>query len=129
MRNSIIGMASHDLSNTKTTILGATPGVILGNHGNPHERSSLAPVFSERFFQELGWSPHARQLDAPEILLPDVGEQPDAILCRVNEFSFASGNYYLMLALRELMRSQVMQWHCPMFQERCALNDLLPGQI
>ena len=30
MRNSILEMASHDLSNTKTTILGATPGAILG---------------------------------------------------------------------------------------------------
>ena len=32
----ILGMASHDLSNTKPTILGATPGVIPGTYGNPH---------------------------------------------------------------------------------------------
>ena len=30
-------MASHDLSNTKTTILGATPGVIPGIDRNPHD--------------------------------------------------------------------------------------------
>ena len=39
MRNSVLGMASHDLSNTKTTILGATP----------RERFSFALAFSERF--------------------------------------------------------------------------------
>ena len=49
IRNSILGMASHDLSNTKTTILGATPGAIPGIDGNPHERFSFAPLFSERF--------------------------------------------------------------------------------
>ena len=48
MRNSILGMASHDLSNTKTAILGATPGAILGIDGDPHERFSFAPPF--RFF-------------------------------------------------------------------------------
>ena len=31
-----LGMASHDLSNTKTTILGATPGAILRIVGYPH---------------------------------------------------------------------------------------------
>ena len=30
-------MASCDLSNTRTTILGATPGAIPGIDGNPHE--------------------------------------------------------------------------------------------
>ena len=50
MRSSILGMASHDLSNTETTILGATPGAIPGINGNPHERFSFAPPFSERFF-------------------------------------------------------------------------------
>ena len=44
MRNSILGMASHDLSNTKTTILGATPRAILGIDGNPHEKFSCAPA-------------------------------------------------------------------------------------
>ena len=62
IRNSILGMASHDLSSTKTKILGATPGAIPGIDGNPHERFSFAPAFSERFFQELGWSPHARYI-------------------------------------------------------------------
>ena len=51
MRNSILGMASHDLSSTKTTILGATPGAIPGIDGNPHERFSFAPAFSERFLR------------------------------------------------------------------------------
>ena len=43
MRNPILGMASHDLSNAKTTILGATPGAIPGIDGNPHERFSFGP--------------------------------------------------------------------------------------
>ena len=47
-------MASHDLSNTKPTILGATPGVIPGIYGNPHEIFSFAPAFSERFFENWG---------------------------------------------------------------------------
>ena len=51
MRNSILGMASHDLNNTKTTILGAPPGMILRIGGDPHERFSFAPAFSERFFK------------------------------------------------------------------------------
>ena len=33
---SILGIASLDLSNTKTTILGATPGAIPGIDGNPN---------------------------------------------------------------------------------------------
>ena len=37
VRHSILGMASHDLSNTKTTILGTTPGAIPGTDGNRHE--------------------------------------------------------------------------------------------
>ena len=53
MRSSILGMASHDLSNTKSIILGATPGAILGIDGHPHERFSFAPAFSELFF--LNW--------------------------------------------------------------------------
>ena len=47
-------MASDDLSNTKATILGATPGAIPGIDGNPNERFSFAPSFSERFFQNWG---------------------------------------------------------------------------
>ena len=53
-KNSILGMASHDLSNTKTTILGAAPGAILGIDGNPHESFSFAPAFSKRFFKNWG---------------------------------------------------------------------------
>ena len=56
IRNSILGMASHDLSNTKTTILGATPGAIPGIDGNTHERNSFALAFSERFFKNWGGS-------------------------------------------------------------------------
>ena len=50
-------MASHDLSNTETTILGATPGAIPGIHGKPDERFSFAPSIVGAFLQELGWSP------------------------------------------------------------------------
>ena len=41
----------------KTTVLGATPGAILGIDGNPHERFSLAPPFSEFFFKNWGCPP------------------------------------------------------------------------
>ena len=51
MRNPILGMASHDLSNVKTTILGATLGATPGIAANPPERFSFAPEFSERFFK------------------------------------------------------------------------------
>ena len=54
MRNSILGMASHDLRKTKTTILRATPRVIPGIVGDPHERLSFAPAFSERFLKNWG---------------------------------------------------------------------------
>ena len=60
IRNSILGMASHDLSNTKTTIRGATPGAIPGIDGNPYERFSYAPAFSEGFFKNWG-GPRARE--------------------------------------------------------------------
>ena len=54
MQNSILGMASHDVSNTKATILRATPGAILGIDGHPRERFSFAPAFSARFFKNWG---------------------------------------------------------------------------
>ena len=60
MRNPILGMVSHDWSDAKATILGATLRAIPGIGGNPHERSSFASAFSEHLFQELGWSPLAR---------------------------------------------------------------------
>ena len=68
IRNSILRMASNDLSNTKTAILGKTPGAIPGIDSNPHERFSFAPAFSECFFKNLGWSPRAR-IEAPQNLL------------------------------------------------------------
>ena len=61
MRDPILGMASHDLSNAKTTILGATLGAIPGIAANPHERFSFAPAFSERFFKNWG-GPRAPEL-------------------------------------------------------------------
>ena len=54
MRNPILGKVSHDLSNAKATILGATLGAIPRIGGNPHERFSFAPAFSERFFKNWG---------------------------------------------------------------------------
>ena len=62
MRNSILGMASHDLSNTKSIILGAIPGAILGIDGHPHERCSFAPAFLELFFTHWG-GPRAQEYD------------------------------------------------------------------
>ena len=47
-------MASRDLRNTKTTILGATPEAIPGIDGKPHEQFSFAPAFSELFFKNWG---------------------------------------------------------------------------
>ena len=58
-------MAFHDLSNTKTIVLGATPRSIPRIDGNPHERFSFAPAFSECF---LGWSPRARLMAFREAL-------------------------------------------------------------
>ena len=49
--NPILGMASHDLSNAKTTILGSTLGAIPGIEGNPHEIFSFGDAFSERFLR------------------------------------------------------------------------------
>ena len=46
MGNPIVGMASHDLCNAKTTILGATPGAIPGIDGNPHGTFSFALNFA-----------------------------------------------------------------------------------
>ena len=65
MRNSILGMASHDLSNMKATILGATPGAILGIAGNPHERFQFAPLFSELFLR-IGVVPACQTLSLRE---------------------------------------------------------------
>ena len=42
-----LGMASHDLSNTKATILGATPWAIPQIEGNPHERLGSHPALKE----------------------------------------------------------------------------------
>ena len=68
IRSSILGIrnSSHDSSNfvTRTTILGATPGVIPGIGGNPHERFSFAPPFSERFFENWG-GPRAQESVIP----------------------------------------------------------------
>ena len=68
MRNSILRMASHDLSNTKTTILGGTPGAILGIDGHPNERFSFAPAFSEFFFKNWG-GPCAQEIWTLEVFL------------------------------------------------------------
>ena len=57
IRNFILGMASHVLSNTKATILGATPAAIPGIDGNPPENCSFA--LSEHF-SRIGMVP-ARQ--------------------------------------------------------------------
>ena len=69
MQNSILRMASHDLSNTKTTILGATLGAIPGIDGNPHERLSFDTAFSEHFFNNWG-GPRA-----PEFFTADRGSK------------------------------------------------------
>ena len=54
MRNPILGMASHDLCNAKTIILGETPRAIPGIDGNPHGRLPFAHAFSEEFFKSWG---------------------------------------------------------------------------
>ena len=61
IRNSIFGMASHDLNNTKTTLLGASPGAIPRIDGNPHERFSA-------LFREFGWSLRRRSSAVGKIL-------------------------------------------------------------
>ena len=52
--NAILGMASHDLSNAKTTILAVTLGAIPGTAANPPESFSFAPAFSSAFFTSWG---------------------------------------------------------------------------
>ena len=63
IRNSILGMASHNLSNTKTTVLGATPRVIPQMDGKPHKRFSFAPCILGASFSINWGGPRA-----PEIL-------------------------------------------------------------
>ena len=53
-------MASHDLSNTRTTILGATPGAIPGIE-ETHMKDFHLALHSGVFGQELGRSPRARE--------------------------------------------------------------------
>ena len=47
MRNSILGMEAHDLSNTKATILGATPGAIPELMKTHMKDFHFAPVFQK----------------------------------------------------------------------------------
>ena len=49
-RNGILRLEQKE----KTTILGATSGAIRGVGGNPRERFSFGPAFSERFFMNWG---------------------------------------------------------------------------
>ena len=65
-------MASHDLINTKATILGATLGAIPGIAANPPERFSFAPAFSERFFKNWG-GPRAPDFCVSELNAPHRG--------------------------------------------------------
>ena len=60
MRNPILGMVSHDLSNAKTTILGATLGAIPGIAANPPERFFSCPCILGAIFPRIGVVP-ARQ--------------------------------------------------------------------
>ena len=62
IRNSTLGMASHDLSNTKTTILGATPRAIPEWVGT-HMKDLHLPQHSRSFFLKIGLVP-ARQIYA-----------------------------------------------------------------
>ena len=76
MRNSILRMASHDLSNTETTILGATLGAIPGIGGSDSRNwweakrnISFAPAFSERLFKNWG-GPRAQELYIRDVQAP-----------------------------------------------------------
>ena len=57
IRNYILGMASHDLSNTKTTILRATPGAILGIDGGPTWKIIVCPIHSRSVLSGIGVVP------------------------------------------------------------------------
>ena len=82
-------MASHDLINTKPTILGATLGAIPGIAANPPERFSFAPAFSERFFENWG-GPHAlpeyrvSESDPGRLWTPPNPQQPIALLLQLS---------------------------------------------
>ena len=78
-------MASHDLSNTKTTVLGATLGVIPGIEGQTQMKDFHA--FSERYFKKWGGprAPDAckrlRVVHDADIS-PQQREQPSMRICR-----------------------------------------------
>ena len=76
-------MASHDLINTKPTILGATLRAIPGIAANPPEIFSFAPAFSELFFKNWGGPRAPEQRNRPILVdvEPKVGDQPKTV-CR-----------------------------------------------
>ena len=70
-------MASHNLSNTKTTILGATPGAILGIDGRPYAEAKKPTqnpeipknwTFSEKFARTFPCLPVTRVRNPTEIV-------------------------------------------------------------
>ena len=62
MRNPILGMASRDLCNAKTRILGATPGAVPGIDENPHERFSFSPTVGQAVVGIQNWKRAGRRL-------------------------------------------------------------------
>ena len=70
MRNPIVGMrlASHDLCNVKTTILGATPGAIPELMGT-HMKDFHVPMHSRSVFSKIGVA-SGRQRDVLELVGP-----------------------------------------------------------
>ena len=62
-------MASHDLSSTKTTILGATPGI----DGEPHIEDFHLPLRSRSGFSRIGVVPVHKKKKPQKILRVSIG--------------------------------------------------------
>ena len=112
MQNSILGMASHDLSNTKTTILGATLGAIPGIDGDPHERFSFDPAFSERFFKN--WCVPR----APDILF----------FFPLAKGWFTKGRFWQMFRCTKISSKKSFPAVLP-WQKKTMIFDILPGHL
>ena len=69
MRDHILGVASHDLSNAKTTIPGAAPATLSKLDGNQHERFSCAPDSRRVFFKRRGIAHTPHKLPPDDRLL------------------------------------------------------------
>ena len=112
MRNAILGMASRDLSNTKTTILGATPGAIPRIDGT-HMKDFHLPLRSRSLFFENWGGPRAQDLKAPkECSKKFAATFKGKCLIRGNVHRFFCSYKILGRLCRKGVATQVTLTHC-----------------